>query len=60
VLFRSDGVLLKKYKNLELDLQDFSREVLEFLVKESCEKDITVSQVIEDVIEVLLKNESSV
>jgi hypothetical protein len=45
-----DGILLKKYSTLELDLSEFSRDHLEFLVQESCEKDITVSQVIENIL----------
>lgn len=46
-----DGILLKKYASIDLDLSEFSRETLEFLVSESIEKDITVSECIESIIE---------
>lgn len=51
-----DGVILKKYKSLELDLSEFSRETLEFLIAESCEKDVPVSIVIEEIVDKFIKN----
>ena len=51
-----DGILLKKYDILELNLEEFSRESLEFLIKESCEKNITISEVIESVLDNFVKN----
>lgn len=50
-----EGVLMKKFETLDLDISEFPREILEFLVKESCEKDITVSQVIENVFDWFIK-----
>ena len=55
-----DGILLKKYETLELNLDDFSRETLEFLIKESCDKDITFSQVLENILETFMKKEMNV
>jgi bifunctional DNA-binding transcriptional regulator/antitoxin component of YhaV-PrlF toxin-antitoxin module len=55
-----DGIVLKKYESLELNLDEFSRENLEFLIKESCDKDITISQVIENIIESFVKNETNI
>jgi bifunctional DNA-binding transcriptional regulator/antitoxin component of YhaV-PrlF toxin-antitoxin module len=52
-----DGVLMKKYETLDLDISEFPREILEFLLKESCDKDITVSQVIENIFEEFIKRE---
>lgn len=48
------GFLFKKYIKVELDISDWSREVLEFLVGESCESDVSVSEVITRAIERVL------
>lgn len=45
-----EGLLLQKYGSIDIDLADFSRETLEMLVTLSIEKDITVSEVIEEII----------
>jgi bifunctional DNA-binding transcriptional regulator/antitoxin component of YhaV-PrlF toxin-antitoxin module len=45
-----EGVFLKKYESIELDLSDFSREILEFLIIESFNKDLPVEDIIEDII----------
>jgi bifunctional DNA-binding transcriptional regulator/antitoxin component of YhaV-PrlF toxin-antitoxin module len=54
-----DGILMKKYESIDIDLSEFPREILEFLVKESCEKDITVSQVFESVFDSFIKREKN-
>lgn len=33
------------FKSLEIDLSEFSRETLEFWIKESCEKDISCNEI---------------
>ena len=44
---QADGsIKLDKYVNLELDMAEWPREALELLVKQSCEKDISVNEVI--------------
>jgi hypothetical protein len=44
---QDDGsVKLDKYVDLELDMADWPREVLEMLVKRSCEQDVSVNQVL--------------
>jgi bifunctional DNA-binding transcriptional regulator/antitoxin component of YhaV-PrlF toxin-antitoxin module len=45
-----EGILLKKYATIDIDLSEFSREVLEYLVQESCSKDITVNEVVEQIL----------
>ena len=45
-----DGFLLKPYVSLEIDLSEFSRETLEFLISESVEKDKSVNEIIENVL----------
>jgi hypothetical protein len=52
-----DGsILLKKYATIDIDLSDFSRDMLEFLIQESCNKDVSVNEVIEEVITKSIKN----
>ena len=44
------GILLKKYATLDIELSELSREALEMLVRESCEKDISVNEIIESIL----------
>ncbi len=46
-----DSVLLTRYATLEIDLSDLSREVLEFLIKESVDTDASVNDVIANILE---------
>ena len=47
-----DGsVSMQKYVPLDVDISEWSREVLEMLIKESVEKDISVNDVICDILE---------
>jgi hypothetical protein len=55
-----DGIVLKKYAKLEIDLSEFPRETLEFLISESCEKDISISEVFENVINYSIMNDDEV
>jgi hypothetical protein len=55
-----DGLLLKKYAKLEIDLSEFPRETLEFLITESCEKDISISEVIENIISCTLLDDKKI
>jgi hypothetical protein len=44
---QSDGsVLFDKYTSLELDMEDWPRELLEKLIKESCDRDMTINDLI--------------
>ena len=43
--------LLKKHVHLEVDISEWSRDVLEMLICESVEKDVSVNDVICDIIE---------
>jgi hypothetical protein len=47
---KDGGILLEKFGTIELDLEDFSREILELLIQRSCEEDISVNQVIENIL----------
>ena len=49
---QADGsIKLDKYVNLELDMAEWPREVLELIVKQSCEKDVSVNEVIISLLE---------
>jgi hypothetical protein len=44
---RADGsVKLEKYVKLEIDMDDWPIELLHMLIKESCERDVSVNEVI--------------
>jgi hypothetical protein len=46
-----DGILLEKFADLDIDLSEFNRELLEFLIQESCNKDISINEVISNIFE---------
>jgi bifunctional DNA-binding transcriptional regulator/antitoxin component of YhaV-PrlF toxin-antitoxin module len=46
-----EGILLEKFATVDIDLADCSREILEFLIQESCDKDVSINQVISDLLE---------
>jgi bifunctional DNA-binding transcriptional regulator/antitoxin component of YhaV-PrlF toxin-antitoxin module len=57
-----DGSIeLRPYTKIELDIDEWPREVLELIIKESCEKDISANDVINDILkqglDFLAKNE---
>jgi hypothetical protein len=53
---QDDGsVKLDKYVDLELDMQDWPREVLEMLVKRSCESDVSVNEILMEILEKAIK-----
>jgi bifunctional DNA-binding transcriptional regulator/antitoxin component of YhaV-PrlF toxin-antitoxin module len=48
---QDDGLMLKKFGTIDIDFADFDREVLEFLIAESCEKDVSVNEIISDILQ---------
>jgi bifunctional DNA-binding transcriptional regulator/antitoxin component of YhaV-PrlF toxin-antitoxin module len=46
-----EGILLEKFSTVDINLSEFSREILEFLIQESCEKDVSINDVISDILE---------
>jgi hypothetical protein len=50
-----DGILLEKFATIELNLSEFSREIMEHLIQESCEKDISINEVISNILEIGLE-----
>jgi bifunctional DNA-binding transcriptional regulator/antitoxin component of YhaV-PrlF toxin-antitoxin module len=47
----SEGILLEKFATVDIDLNEVDREILEFLIQESCEKHVSINQVISDLLE---------
>lgn len=46
-----DGFILKKYEKIDVDIGEWSREVLEMLIAESVEQDVSVNDVICKILE---------
>ena len=53
-----DGILLEKFASIELDLSEFNRDILEFLIQESCDKDISINEVFSNIFDQVIKNEN--
>jgi hypothetical protein len=52
-----DGTIeLRPYVKVELDMEEWPREVLEMIIKESCEQDISANDVINNLLKKGLKN----
>lgn len=51
-----DCILLDKFVSLDIDLSEWSREVLEFLIAESIQTDKPVNDIIIEILEKNLKN----
>jgi len=51
------GLKLTPFAKIELEMGDWPKELLEFLIQESCEKDISVNDIICNVLEEAIKNE---
>ena len=53
-----DGALkLVPFAKMEIEIGDWDREVLEMLIQDSCEQDISVNEVINNLLEGAIKNE---
>jgi hypothetical protein len=49
------SITLKPFVKMELDIDSWPKELLLFLIQESCEKDISVNEVISNTLEESLK-----
>jgi len=56
VLNEDGSVSLKPWTTLELDMSEWSKELLMFLIQESIEKDMTINEVIVDAIQKFIDN----
>lgn len=48
-------ITLEPFVKMDIDISDWNRETLEFLVGESCERDISVNEIINEVLVESLK-----
>jgi bifunctional DNA-binding transcriptional regulator/antitoxin component of YhaV-PrlF toxin-antitoxin module len=46
-----DGILLEKFSTVDINLSELDRELIEFLIQESCDKDVSINEVISDLLE---------
>jgi hypothetical protein len=53
---KDGGLQLTPFAKVELEMGDWSREILEFLIQESCERDVSVNEIICDVLEGAIKH----
>jgi bifunctional DNA-binding transcriptional regulator/antitoxin component of YhaV-PrlF toxin-antitoxin module len=51
------GITLHKYESIEIDMSDWSREVFEAIIFESCRRDVSVNDVISDILESYIQKE---
>jgi hypothetical protein len=47
---KTGHITLQPFVKMELDISDWPKEILEFLIEESCERDISVNEVINEVL----------
>lgn len=55
-ILQDNGVLLQKYKTIDLDLSEFSKEVLIMLIEESIKTNLPIEDVLENIISQFVKN----
>jgi len=46
-----EGILLERFATVDINLSELDREILEFLIQESCDKDVSINEVISDLLE---------
>jgi len=46
-----EGILLEKFATVDINLSELNRELIEFLIQESCDKDISINEVISQLLE---------
>jgi bifunctional DNA-binding transcriptional regulator/antitoxin component of YhaV-PrlF toxin-antitoxin module len=46
-----EGIVLQKFATVDINLSELERELLEFFIQESCDKDVSINQVISDLLE---------
>jgi hypothetical protein len=54
-----NGILLQKFEKLELDISEWDRSILEMLISDSCERDISVNDLISEIISKFIENENT-
>lgn len=49
------AITLEPFVKMEIEISEWPREILEFLIQESCDKDISMNEVISNILEESLK-----
>ena len=52
---KDGGVQLTPFVKMEVEIGDWERETLEFLIQESCERDVSVNEIINEVLRQVAK-----
>lgn len=52
---KEDGIFLKKWVSMDLEIEDWSKETLLFLIQESLEKNLTINDVIVNILDDVVK-----
>jgi len=52
-----NGIKLVPFETIDLDMDEWPVELLHFLIRESCDQDISVNEVITNILEDVLKKE---
>ena len=55
----NEGIALKKYVSLEIDLSEFDKDTLICLIQASCDQDISVNEVIVNALEAIIEKEDA-
>ena len=50
------SLILEPFVKMEIDIDDWDREVLLMLIEESCERDVSVNEVISDLLEKVIED----
>jgi len=50
----NNSVVLKKFETVDIDLSEWSRDILEMLISKSIEEDISINEVISNILEQML------
>lgn len=53
---KDGGVVLNPFVKVELEMGSWDRELLEFLIQKSCERDVSVNEVITEILEEAIKD----
>jgi hypothetical protein len=54
---KDGGIMLKPFVSVELEIESWPREILEYLIEQSCEKDISVNDIISDTLKEMINYE---
>lgn len=53
--FDEEGIVLKKFATIDIDIDEWNKDVLVHLIRQSCERDVSVNEVITDILDEFIK-----